>query len=544
MKKNVKYLSAAAAALLAVTPVAVSGVANAAINLDGKPAYTSTKPATDPVINVASTMNSQAANTQVSTLTTASAVESALSVNGSNAKVVGVSKAAVVNVNAPTVGVTSLEAGQNYQLQASVALGGLEANKTYTIKQGSESVPATANPNGVIPNVYVTLNFSAYDAAVQGAPYFVDLTTANHVNLTEGAFAYKAQSFTAGETVADLEKTVAGAVQPMVNVDGTNKQLTINYGDVKAQLANQGVTLTSNNTIPASATSFYLTVTATNPANNKTATAKVQFNKDVNSKVYPAIYEDATLVKQGNTGAGVTVSPTTVGSKEAKALAADPIAALKLKAYTIDNKTSGQIDLKVLSNKIDPNTVGVYPVTLTATNPNGYTTTVSFNVVVNPALPGEGRKATVKYKAGYGVNVWNVLSSTNVSFSGKRVMDGEPVTIFGEKTVNGVKYYQINAKNSNDYIQAQYVDGEQAVTPSKPSTDSSKEEAVSGVIVVKYNGRGKVALVNQDGHYGTGNYVSKNAAYKVFAKKTINGKTYYRLGTQNQWIPAQYAQFR
>jgi hypothetical protein len=71
----------------------------------------------------------------------------------------------------------------------------------------------------------------------------------------------------------------------------------------------------------------------------------------------------------------------------------------------------------------------------------------------------------------------------------------------------------------------------------KPSTSS--EEKVSGVATVTYKGRGGVNLLNAEGKYQN-QYVKKGSAWKVFAKKTINGETMYRLGTQSQWIPAKY----
>lgn len=62
----------------------------------------------------------------------------------------------------------------------------------------------------------------------------------------------------------------------------------------------------------------------------------------------------------------------------------------------------------------------------------------------------------------------------------------------------------------------------------------------SGVIRVVYNGRGKVRLLDANGHY-VHQYVNRGSRWKIFERGTINGKTMYRLGSQKQWIPAQYA---
>ena len=551
MKKNVKFLGMAAAALLAVAPVATAGVANAATDnglivnagggvqattpagthaADGSQAYPYSLNISRDVVNVST-------STPVSTYENASQLNLKLSTGS----VVATSKVTVSDQPSAGNVPSSFVAGNTYYQQATITVNGLQAGKWYKI--GTKVVQAS--PEGTIANIFVSAPLHAYDEAIQGQPYFKDMT-AGGINLANGAFAYKAQSFTAGESVSQIEAAVRAAVVPMVNENGTNSQLNYNFGSIATQLANQGVTLTDNNTkVSANATSFYITVTTVNPKNNKTAVARVQFNKEANQNVYPAIYKANTLVKQGNSGAGIADVSAKKGSDYAKSLAKDPIKALGLKAYSIANNqtgvnnTTGQIDLKVLGNNIDANKVGVYPVTLRATNANGYTTELTFNVIINPVAGDNTRTATVQYKTGYGVNIWNVLSSTNVSFSGKRAMAGSTVTIYGEKTVNGVKYYQIGSKDSNEYIQAQYIDGTSSET-TKPSTNKG-EESVSGVLTVRYDGKGKVGLTNANGKY-TGQYVSKNSRWKVFAKKTINGREFYRIGNQNQWIPADFSE--
>lgn len=66
------------------------------------------------------------------------------------------------------------------------------------------------------------------------------------------------------------------------------------------------------------------------------------------------------------------------------------------------------------------------------------------------------------------------------------------------------------------------------------------ETPLHGILTVRYNGRGGVNLLDNNGKYQM-QYVRKNSRWKVFAKATINGKLMYRLGNERQWIPAQYA---
>lgn len=69
---------------------------------------------------------------------------------------------------------------------------------------------------------------------------------------------------------------------------------------------------------------------------------------------------------------------------------------------------------------------------------------------------------------------------------------------------------------------------------------ATNETPVHGVLTVKYNGRGRVNLLDNNGKYQM-QYVSKNSRWKVFAKATINDRVMYRIGSQRQWIPAQYS---
>ncbi len=59
------------------------------------------------------------------------------------------------------------------------------------------------------------------------------------------------------------------------------------------------------------------------------------------------------------------------------------------------------------------------------------------------------------------------------------------------------------------------------------------------VATVTYQGPGKVRLLNGQGEYQD-QYLDPNTSWKTFAKGVIRQQTMYRLGTDAQWIPAQY----
>ncbi|MBP2058713.1 hypothetical protein J2Z60_001902 [Lactobacillus colini] len=66
-----------------------------------------------------------------------------------------------------------------------------------------------------------------------------------------------------------------------------------------------------------------------------------------------------------------------------------------------------------------------------------------------------------------------------------------------------------------------------------------KETPIHGRIIVKYSGKGRVHLLNNQGNY-IKKYAKKNSKWKVYAKAIIKGKRMYRIG-KNTWILEKYA---
>ncbi|WP_276804152.1 NlpC/P60 family protein [Lactobacillus hominis] len=84
--------------------------------------------------------------------------------------------------------------------------------------------------------------------------------------------------------------------------------------------------------------------------------------------------------------------------------------------------------------------------------------------------------------------------------------------------------------------------GSSLILTSKSAQAAVKETPVNGTVTVKYDGKGKVNLLNSDGAYQN-QYVSKNSQWKAFTKATINNQEMYRLGSEKQWIPSKFTQF-
>lgn len=76
------------------------------------------------------------------------------------------------------------------------------------------------------------------------------------------------------------------------------------------------------------------------------------------------------------------------------------------------------------------------------------------------------------------------------------------------------------------------------------TTAATTEVAYQGVAktFVKDHPNYAVAMMDANGKY-TGKFLKQGLNWKVFAKKTINGRVCYRLGTQAQWVPARFLVF-
>ena len=71
---------------------------------------------------------------------------------------------------------------------------------------------------------------------------------------------------------------------------------------------------------------------------------------------------------------------------------------------------------------------------------------------------------------------------------------------------------------------------------------SSAHKSVPKVVyapIINGNRNWKIALRDSTGHL-TGKYIPTDSRWKVFDAKTIKGEKYYKLGNNQQWVPAKY----
>jgi hypothetical protein len=543
MKKNVKILGAAAAALLAVAPVAASATpAFAALGDSGDASDTTNGP-----IKLTSTWTSDAnvtPTTAVSNYTASGSLIPQLSLG--NASVSNVT----VKADGPTQSdnATKFEAGVSYKQTATYSITNLQPGKWYSVngtayKANDNGILSDIDATGKVTNVHsftATRVLHCIDTSIVGGPYVA--MSGNSYNNNQVIASVDTAS-TVGEVIDAIVKLGLTTHADSNDVEGS--AVNPSADEVIAQLKKAGIEVKGTDadatfTIPDSG--FFYTVTAKNSKNGNTATARVFFkgSEDTQNN-YPVISYGDQDIQEGN-----------------KPINTMPVVEVKqgdtswrpyrgFTARQVNNSDSQKLTLtsqSVALSNVNVNVPGVYSVTLKVTNSDGRSTSLTYSVVVTPGNIGATATKTVTYVPGYSVRTWAIYGNTpSILGTENNVAANAQIQVYPNdtKTIDGVSYTKVvvSGGDTNKWIQTKYLDGSWKNTNTNTSKPSSSEEAMSGVAVVTYKGRGGVNLLNAEGKYQN-QYVKKGSAWKVFAKKTINGETMYRLGTQSQWIPAKY----
>lgn len=548
MKKNVKILGAAAAALLAVAPVVASATTvNASTTTVNAGATTSTPQAS--ALNINATLEATAGQTK------ASDVANSVRLSVDNGAVINGFSAANVSIIDVATGTAvpddqALSAGTQYKVQVTgIQFSNLLTGRNWNLGNATFGPDETRQDSTVssadlmAKGTFQSAPFYLTDASSHIQPYFRD-DTGNQ--LPNGAVAKIGDN---GEGVATSDSNLAAgytadniltAAKGAVQLSPTeNTEVTTTAADIARQLADQNVAL-RNGAYVNPANGFHVTLTAVNHMSGKTVTVVVPFAGSEQSYAnYPQISVKTDAAPEHGGFSSNFQSVTSQGKQSEKPSSLirqirvgsnfDNNAALApFTAATADGK--GTIDLSVLSNPVNTNVPGNYTVTVQATDwTTGKTSRLSYTVQVGDS---DATYQNVNYPAEYGVNIWNIAGNV-VSFSGQREPGQSRVATFDTKTVNGVEYTRINTATSNQWIQSQYLGNH---SNNKPANNETK---LNGTGRVNYNGKGSVRLLDANGHY-VDQYVKKGSSFKVWAEKTVNGQHLYRIGSQSQWIPAKY----
>lgn len=512
MKKNTRMISLAAAALLAVAPVVASpAVADAAsitvgvTNGESAPATTNNQDIklSLSVNNINAIENNSAASSLSVSLTSN---YGNLKQNGKvyvyHAKDV---KNGVVAKNAKAV--SKLSAGNSYVVVANdVTISGLTANGEYTVN-GKKS---TADTYGNITKGFtvVSSEFTTPDKSLSGTPYFAE----SNSEVTSG-------SITLGKDENNVDSLVnAIAKKYLVKIAGTAKA---NWSDLKSDVENglksAGISYSgAKGDFSAPANTFTLTVNAS-ASNTKTASMPIT----VTAYNTPADYSDNPVITYNGTkydhSQKIDLADNASFNYVSLNGTVDTNAIQLAFSATTTAADTTLISTKVDTSKVNTAVAGKYPVTVTATNANGKTITLTFDLTVGQkGATYKTVKATENTIPVYEINGNTVTQTTDT------VANNANITTFGTTTVKGISYTRVNSEGSNHFIETKYVDG------------SATQETEKGE---SYTVMHDSQAYDKDGKKVDGVIYKSYKQVSIVPKKvTINGKTYYKIANKDQYV--------
>ena len=527
MKKNLRIVSAAAAALLAVAPVAAAGVstvfADTNIPVVGGTTQDGITTATLElnITNATSLVDGDVASKVAASLSTPTLPTGANVIPG---------KASIYEATANADGtgtvasgakaVDKLEKGKSYVAIVPVTISGLKANTDFTVNGKKE----TSDGTGVISGVQVQSKvFSVANTALKGAPYVTFTQDSKEVIADSGSVDLDANSYTVSAVADKIDasrgksgkytvKTTAGNDPQAAKASFLNLEQ-----DVRDGLKAAGVTVKADGSFdkPAAPFTFTAHLYATN---GKTATFNVRVNSTATDgdDSFPQMFFNGQ--KDALRGTATIDSIGDVNFNYVPVNGVVDTKAIQNAFKTQVSKADGTVMIPTVdASKVNTKVAGKYPVTVSATNADGKTTKVTFYLTVGV------KGATYKtVQSDSDVTVYKIDGNT-VTDSKTTVKNGDQIAIFGDPIKVGDKTYaRINSADSDLYVESKFVDGSY-----QPAAKETKKIMHNSYIYDKDHKR-----------VGT-KTLAAYTTVDVFGKasKLADGSLVYRIG-DNQYVMA------
>ncbi|WP_294835046.1 SLAP domain-containing protein [uncultured Lactobacillus sp.] len=533
MKKNLRIVSAAAAALLAVAPVAAGATSTvfadvtAGSNVDkGNSNVPEEKHITASVVvdNADGVRAGQTSSALVAHLESNSGT---INSTGTTYKLYTAhdwnAYVTAPDGSKPTLNeVNTLEANTEYVVVANVfTINVKEKASQYFVNGVAQTSDNTGNLK--VPQL-ASDPFSVGTTAREGVPEVLD---ANNNVVGSGAVGLGQGKYSV-TSIADAIKAAYHLTTTGGHLNGASIRWNDNTlrEDIKSALSNSAnnIALDANGeTFKKPLAPFTVTVHLV-ASNGNTATFPVT--------VYPdAINRDAALFPQMTVkinGQKVTYAGTN-GNNVAGSI--DGVYDNVALNSTIDTRTIAQAftvtaslaDSSVLYpsvdiSKVNTKVAGRYPVTVSATNAAGNTTSVTFFITV-----GESGATYLTVQADIdAVPVYEITGNNVVTDTKTTVKNGDQLATFGTVTVNGKSYTRINSAKSTKFVETKYVDGSL-----KPAAAVAKKVMHNAYIYDKNHkrvGTSVLAAYSTVNVYGT-------------TTKLADGSLVYKIG-DNQYVMA------
>lgn len=575
MKKNIKFIGAAAAALLAVAPVVSTGVANAAVNTTNTGSTKGTETGGNTDVNIPNVNLGQATSQGVKdknnvnavipvataepstpdlnkwgTSFDASKIQFTYAENGQTAEgykglvfspVVNVfdvtgknasnPKAAIAGLH-PIANGTKLTAGHTYIVRLSATISTPNANQNYTINGDKISQPSSQS--STVSNVPVYATLGIVDPNIKGQPFFANAKSNGFVYADGQTVPATAtgNNKVVNNTLKGISDTISNmglySFKSSEQANASAEHATIGESEIKSQLTKQGVTVASNGNVTVPSKGFTITLTRTNAENGKKATLNVFFKSEQGE------YSEYPIINLANAKTGSTIealqqgetvinkAPIVTVKLGTKDWASDIIKNFSAQQSTPNNSKLLLTTQNLSSSEINTNQTGLYKATLKATNTANLTTTLDFNVAVVGDAKDTIQTVKVLGDKNEVIKLVSIVNDKTSDLQGNVVNEGQDIEVYPNdtKTVDGVEYTRVYNKantdrtDTNEWIQTKYI-----------KEEKTSEKTIMHVAIV-YDKEGKK----------TSEKISAYDKVTVYGDiVTINGAKFYKVG-DNRYV--------
>lgn len=504
MKKNLRIVSAAAAALLTVAPVAATAIANPGVNSVAKAAATAATKGNTPAKAAAKAVSVKVSLANPTAFKTGATPSDFnwninVTVDGQPGYADGTIK--LYDVTATDNKVTFNDTGDPSTNEKNGTL--VKEREVYTVSNGAKEVKSTDKLVAGHTYIAVFMPKAIYGRNIKGNDsYAVNGDTKSVKPEESGQVAYipyKTPVQSAPMTVHDSSLTgvpfftdknknfvTSGSVDPTTNsVKEVVKEIETNYKtsntngkfsndgfdeasitkDVKAGLAAGEVSLNSDGDTYSAASSYLVNVTVTAP-NNKQATLPITVHLAGKGSTHDSSYPVITFVgdqKKPNTDSTNTFPVSGYNDQDVEFTGdyakkydyiplngtIDKTGIENLFSAQVSGTNGATITPSFDFSKVDTKVAGAYKVPVTATNPAGKKTT--FTLTIHVGAKDAVYKQTTDDAPIYTINGNKVSSTKNT------VPKGSNIATFDTVTLGGKQYTRINSEDSNQFVESKYL---------------------------------------------------------------------------------------
>lgn len=203
-----------------------------------------------------------------------------------------------------------------------------------------------------------------------------------------------------------------------------------------------------------------------------------------------------------------------------------------MKVFTATASASDKTPVKLSFNNDSYNgaVAGKYPIILTATNAQGLTTKLTFDLTVGSKDSGaKYAVARSKVKNSGGVNLFTIRDGRIIhnSHGSTHLADNTTVATFGTETINGISYTRLNGPDSDMFVETDAVNGTYPL-----SGDAGTYKTITKTLMHT------AVAYDADGH-STG---KKYSAFRQLDLSSIlvniKGSMYYNIKNTGEYIKA------